>query len=294
MTRSLRARIGTELVAAGCDGWCWAHPVGEEAAGVGVGADSQTSISSMYKVHLLAAFCLAVDRGLLNPLDAVTLSADDGPVGTPGVGLFADPVTMSLRDLVRQMVVLSDSIAARVLQRRLPPGLVGEVVSLANLEDTTIVAPGTTESELPALPEDGSAASEAIRLLAYYPRVRQDPAAYRSVSTPRQLCRLLDWIWTGPDLTGVSRAFTRTVLGQQVWGHRIPSGFPAGGVRFHGKTGTIGPVRGEVSVVAVDEEAPIVVAVITRSARSGPNLAAADAAIGRIARLLVDELRMSR
>ena len=33
MTRSLRARIGTELVAAGCDGWCWAHPVGEEAAG---------------------------------------------------------------------------------------------------------------------------------------------------------------------------------------------------------------------------------------------------------------------
>ena len=56
-------------------------------------------------------------------------------------------------------------------------------------------------------------------------------------------------------------------------------------VRFHGKTGTIGPVRGEVSVVAVDEEAPIVVAVITRSARSGPNLAAADAAIGRIAEL---------
>ena len=47
-------------------------------------------------------------------------------------------------------------------------------------------------------------------------------------------------------------------------------------------------------MVAVDEEAPIVVAVITRSARSGPNLAAADAAIGRIARLLVDELRMSR
>ena len=43
------------------------------------------------------------------------------------MGLFADPVTMSLRDLVRQMVVLSDSIAARVLQRRLPPGLVGEV-----------------------------------------------------------------------------------------------------------------------------------------------------------------------
>ena len=108
MTRSLRARIGTELVAAGCDGWCWAHPVGEEAAGVGVGADSQTSISSMYKVHLLAAFCLAVDRGLLNPLDAVTLSADDGPVGTPGVGLFADPVTMSLRDLVlHKWMVLS-------------------------------------------------------------------------------------------------------------------------------------------------------------------------------------------
>ena len=36
-------------------------------------------------------------------------------------------------------------------------------------------------------------------------------------------------------------------------------------------------------MVAVDEEAPIVVAVITRSVRSGPNLAAADAAIGRIA-----------
>lgn len=294
MGRNVRERITTELATAGCDGWCWAHPVGDAAGGLGFGGDSPTSISSMYKVHLLAAFCLACDRGELDPRRQMTVSADDGPRGTPGVGQFADPVALSLRDLVRQMIMISDSVAARALYKLLPPGAISEVIALAGLSDTVIVAPGTSAADLPELPQDGSAASEAIRLLVTYPRVTQDPAAYRSVSTPRQLCRLLDWLWTGPDLSRESREFARTVLGQQVWGHRIASGFPAEGVSFHGKTGTIGPVRGEISVVVADGEPPVVVAVITRSARSGPNLASADAAIGRVARLLVDELRLRR
>lgn len=292
MTRAgLRADVEALLVAAGCDGWSWAHPLGAESAGVGVGEDTVVSISSMYKTHLLAAFCLAGDRGLLDPGERITVAPTDGPGGTPGIAMFSDPLTLSLRDLARQMMAVSDSVAARVLHRFLPQGALPEVLRRAGLDATTIVAPGTREEELPPLPDDGSAATEAIRLLVTFPNVANDPAAYRSVSSPRELCRLLDWLWSGRELSETARDFARTVLGQQVYRHRIPSGFPAEGVGFHGKTGTIGPVRGEMSVVTIEGETPIVVAVITRSARGGANLAAADITVGRVARRLVDEIR---
>lgn len=292
MTRTgLRADVEALLVAAGCDGWGWAHPLGAESAGVGVGEDTVVSISSMYKTHLLAAFCLASDRGLLDPGERITVAPTDGPGGTPGIATLSDPLTLSLRDLARQMMALSDSVAARVLHRLLPEGALAEVLRRAGLSATTIVAPGTSEGELPPLPDDGSAATEAIRLLVTYPNVANDPAAYRSVSSPRELCRLLDWLWSGRELSETARDFARTVLGQQVYRHRIPSGFPAEGVGFQGKTGTIGPVRGEMSVVTIEGETPIVVSVITRSARGGANLAAADITVGRVARRLVDEIR---
>ena len=80
------------------------------------------------------------------------------------------------------------------------------------------------------------------------------------------------------------------MLSQQAWTHRIPSAFPADGVRFSGKTGTIGPIRGEVSLISIVHETPIAVSVVTRSARVGTNLPKSDLAIGNIARILVNEL----
>jgi beta-lactamase class A len=58
-----------------------------------------------------------------------------------------------------------------------------------------------------------------------------------------------------------------------------------------GKTGTIGPIRNEIAVVAFPEETPVAVSVFTRAARSDVYLPIVDRAIGQAAGIAVTALR---
>ncbi len=62
-------------------------------------------------------------------------------------------------------------------------------------------------------------------------------------------------------------------------------------MRTSGKTGTLPTVRNEVGVVEYPDGGRYAVAVFTRSASTSQKNAAADAVIGRAARLAVDALR---
>jgi beta-lactamase class A len=86
----------------------------------------------------------------------------------------------------------------------------------------------------------------------------------------------------------------RQLLGKQIWQHRIRAGFPYAGVQVAGKTGTIGAIRNEVSVVSFPGEVPIAVSVFTFAARADLALPAVDAAIASAARIAVTDLRSGR
>jgi len=289
----LQEDIGSILATAGCDGWAAARLLGSQGPCLGRGQDEHIAIASMYKLHVLGAFCLAVDAGAIDPRLRLEVTARAGAPGMIGLGMFDDPVSISIRDLARLMIMVSDSAAAHTLLRIIPQSFLDRVLSSARLHNTTIIVPDIAAAHLPDFPQDSSAASETIRLLAQAPNAPTDYCAYRATSTTKELCRMLDWFFTTDELSTPSRAFAAKVLGQQVFTHRIPSGFPAADVSFAGKTGTIGPIRGETSLISIPGEVPIVVSVVTRSARIGANLPAADVAIGRIARLLVDEIRLA-
>lgn len=102
---------------------------------------------------------------------------------------------------------------------------------------------------------------------------------------------MLSGIWTDAVASPRSCLSMRAILGQQIWPHRIRSGFPFADVAVAGKTGTIGPIRNEAAVVEVPGEVPIAVSVFTRAARSDVYLPMVDAAIGRAAYLAVNEVR---
>ena len=91
-----------------------------------------------------------------------------------------------------------------------------------------------------------------------------------------------------------SCALIRRLMAAQAWQHRIRAGFPSAGVRVAGKTGTVGAVRNEVSVVEFEGEAPVAVAVFTHAARADALLPRVDAAIAECARIAVTELRSGR
>jgi beta-lactamase class A len=286
----LRDRVTDELTAAGCDGWLWAQVTGAPETGRGLLPDATVPTASMYKLHVLGAVCRAFDTGDLDPAARVTADPAAGPSWAVGLTQFADPVEMSVRDLVRQMIMVSDNLAARQLLGLLPTTALADVAAAVGLRHTTVVDPRSPAGQLPPVPAGSTGAEDAVRHVGTDPDAVAEPSLFFSTSTARELCATLDW-FRGPDLSPGTAAYARGVLGSQVLRSRIPSGFPATGVTFHGKTGTVGAFRGETAEVAVAGEPAVTVSVMVRSARSGSNLPGVDASIGRLARILVDDVR---
>ncbi|MDG3012933.1 serine hydrolase [Rhodococcus sp. D2-41] len=287
-------RVDDALADAGCDGWWHAELLDGGGARVGSGSDTPVVLTSMYKVPLLVAACRQVDRGELDLRAKVTVTPSQCTPGPTGLSLFADEVTLSWRDLLRSMIAVSDNAAADVVLGRV--GLPEVESALADLRLTaTVVRGGARDAQDLAVADLGARDWEdAFHLLATDPNAQSGHAfdpSYVSASTPRELCLLLRAIWSDEAASAASCAFMRELLGQQVWRHRIASGFPFAGVSIAGKTGTIGAVRAEMAVVTVHGEPPIAVAVVARSVRAQPELPAVDAVIGTVARLAVNHLR---
>lgn len=291
--------VRAELASAGCDGWCYAELVDRPGAGlgigIGIGEDVPVVVASMYKLHLMVAVCRAASAGALDLTRRVVITPGEHTPGPTGFALFADDVQVSVRDLVRMMITVSDNTAAEVVQRLLPSGALDETLSALGVE-TTVIRGGVGDQQRLTVSELGARDWEdAAHLLATDPatdRLHAYDPAYVSHSTPRALCRVMRAIWTDIASDPEQCAFMREVLGQQIWPHRIASGFPLASTSVAGKTGTIGRIRAETAVVEPDGEPPVAVCVVTRAARADAVLPVVDASIGRIARILVNEVRM--
>ena len=287
--------IRARFAAAGVRGWLHAVPVG--AAGgreVEVDADEPVVMASVYKLPLLVAFCRAVDDGKLDPVERVELLPAGRTAGPTGISAMSDPVTMSWRDLARLMIAVSDNAAADALLDAVGQPLVQDTLRALGLRATS-VGGGTREIYRTLIRDTGAAdLPEAMARVADNDRpvtsTAFDPLR-SSATTARDMTRLLTAIWTDAAASAAQCGFMRTVLGQQVWPHRLSSGFPRPAVRVAGKTGTLGPLRHEVGVVQYRDEPPVAVAVLTRAARAELHLPGADAVIGSVARLAVNSLR---
>lgn len=291
MTDELRA-LFTEV---GVTGWVHARRIGVDAADdIDLDADEPVVMASVYKLPLLVAFCRAIDDGVTDPRVMVTLDPADRTPGATGISAMSDPVTASWRDLARSMIVVSDNAAGDALLDEVGLDRVRSTLDALGLAATRIE--GGTRDVYRALTADTGAAdlAAAMDLLADNGRIVRsrvlDPLLASS-TTARDMTGLLAAIWTDVAASPAQCTFMRTVLAQQIWPHRISSGFPYPGVLVAGKTGTLGPLRHEVGVVHHANEHPIAVAVLTRAARADPNQPRVDAAIGAAAAAAVHRLR---
>lgn len=288
-------QVRAELAFAGCDGWCYAERIDRSGTGLGLGQDVPVVMASMYKLHLMVAACRAAASGALDLSHRVTITPADHTPGPTGFALFADDVEVSVRDLVRMMITVSDNTSAEAVHHLLPEGALEETISALDLE-ATVIREGVGDQQQLTISELGARDwQDAAHLLATDPaadRLHAYDPAYVSHSTARALCQLMRAIWTDIASDPPQCAFMRQVLGQQIWPHRIASGFPLASTAVAGKTGTIGRIRAETAVVQPDGEPPVAVCVVTRAARADAALPLVDASIGRIARILVNEVRM--
>jgi beta-lactamase class A len=287
--------IRAQFASAGVRGWLHARSVEPDATtDVALDADAPVVMASVYKLPVLVAFCRAVDEGHLDPAEPVRLLPSQRTPGITGVAGMSDPVVMSRRDLARSMITVSDNAAGDALLDALTLQRVNHTLLALGLSATRVQ--GGTRDIHRTLTQDTGALDlpEAMEMLRDNDRLITSTAfdpLLSSATTARDMTSLLAAIWTDTAASPQQCHFMRTVLSQQVWPHRLSSGFSYSGVRVAGKTGTLGALRHEVGVIHHQHEPAITVAVLTQAARADQHLPRVDAVIGTSARTAVTALR---
>lgn len=296
----MRASVTDEITALfagiGTRAYLHVHEVGVASpAVVDVDADAPVAIASVVKILIAVAFGRAVSTGLIDPAQRAEVPARLRVGGTGTTG-FADPVELSLRDLARLMMALSDNAATDVVLAHVGRPAVQAVADDLGLGATRLRA-SMEDGHLAAMaalgltdPRDIDGQLERVDPDAIWRLAWLDPAR-ANCSTAREIGTLLAAIWTDAAGPADACAFVRGVMAEQVVDARIPSGFPIDGVHVAGKTGTLPAIRNEAGVITYPDGRAYAAAIFTRAQTLSPRRPDIDAAIGRAARLAVDALR---
>ncbi|MCF6521780.1 serine hydrolase [Streptomyces sp. JJ36] len=260
----------------------------------GVEADRPVVLASVVKVLLVLEFARQAARGQLDPAERALVRAPERLGGTGTAGC-ADDVEMSLRDLARFALSVSDNSAADVLFRRVGADTVQSLARELGLIRTRVL--GGPRLLLESMLEDVGAASaeEFAASLPALPAERfralriLDPAR-TNASTAREMTRLLALVWT--DRAGPPRACARlrSLMTEQVSRSRLEAGFPEQ-VTVAAKSGTLPGVRNEIGVASYPDGGRYAVAVCTETESLTTRRPDLDAAMGAAAHTAVSRLR---
>ena len=264
----------------------------DTGADVGHRPDEPSVMASVFKVPILVTLLRAADEGSVDLTEQVTVPTENRAPGPTGVSVMTDPVTLSWRDLARWMIVVSDNAATDVVLERVGIDNVNAAMKELGLTSTEIKV--DCRGLFATVLEDAGVSS--------YDEFPTQPTAeeldtWRALrpletnhTTPRDMTQLLTLLWTDRAASPEQCELGRQILLQQVWPHRLASGFPEDDVVTGGKTGTLPRVRNEAGVVLRADGRRFAVVTFTTSTSTSQKNPAADAVIGRAARIAVDAL----
>lgn len=261
---------------------------------VGMRADEQVVIASVFKILLVLEFARQAVAGQVDPTERVLVCAEDrlGGWGTAGC---ADDVELSLRDLAYFAMSVSDNTAADLLMRRVGPDVVPLLAAELGLTRTRVV--GGPRQVLESMFADVGARDAAgfARAFSTLPeeRIRAlrvfDPE-HTTSSTSREITRLLTLIWRDEAGPPAACAMVRDLMAQQMFWTRLPSGFPPD-VRVAAKTGTLPGLHIEAGVAEYPDGGRYAIAVFAQTQRLNTRRIDVDLAMGAAARAAVEALR---
>ena len=286
------AELDDVFARAGATGRLHAREIGTDRE-VGLGADEPVVLASTFKVPVaLEVFAQAAD-GELDLTERVGVPVEGRAPGPSGLSVFAHEAEVSLHDLARSMITVSDNAATDVVCDRVGLDRVAARLAALGLDEVVIpddcrgiVATVFVDAARAGLPGDAFPDDPEVLL-----GLRALDPLQTDRGTPRAMTRLLELIWTDAAGPAQACAQVREVMGQQVWPHRLTAGFPAD-VTVAGKTGTLPSQHNEVGVVGYPDGRSFAVAVYVRSQRFELRQPLLDRAIGDAARIAVDALRV--
>lgn len=225
-------------------------------------ASERFAMCSTFKAALAAAVLERVDRGTIALDERIAFNKGDMVPYAPVTELALDRGWMTVDDLARAAVQVSDNVAANLLIERLG-GLDAFNGFLRRAGDRT----SRLDRMEPELNEN----------------VQDDP---RDTTTPLAMATLLNTLLRGDVLSPASRKrLTDVLLGTRTGEARIPAGLPSGWRAGH-KTGTCGSAYNDIAVLWPPQGPPYMLTIyLDRPGVEGPQ---AEAAIAEVARLSVE------
>lgn len=290
LERDLLVGIGALLEEAGMEGSVHARVLGRpDIVEIRREEGRVLPAASLYKLPLVVAFVRAVDAGALDPREQVRLEPGERTRGGTGLSVLQDPVSMSWRDLAKMAVTVSDNAAGDALLARLGAARLEEMLDELGLSDTHVRGGARLTLDL--------LAQESARSVVTPADVHVGPDSSAldphlvSVTSAADMLRLVELLWSDRAASGPGCEFVRLCLSQQVWAHRFAGAFSYPGVSIAAKTGSLGPLRHEVGAVSHSGEPPVLISVLTKSARRDSAVPRADAVLGAVAGEVVQFLR---
>ena len=277
--------------------WLHAREIDGERS-LGVDPSTPVVTASVFKVPVAVELARQASAGDVDLTERVTVPDHDKVASPFGLAAHRDPVQASYRDLAQLMMVISDNVATDIVLDRVGKANVAALLEQLGLEGTAVPqscreALGTIEEDLglPYRDDERELATVSVdRLQAL--RALSPPDTCRT--TPEDITRLLAMVWRDEAAPPEACALVRGWMGDQIWPHRLTSGFPDDAVTVSGKTGTLPLVRNEVGVVELPDGARYAVGVFTRADDPTSNAPHLDALIGWAAAEAVAQLRGER
>lgn len=257
---------------------------------VGERSDDLVVTASTYKTGVLLELARQASKGELALSDRVRVPASRRTLGPTGLSVMMDDVDISVGDLAFWMMCVSDNTATDVLQELVGTDRINKTFADLGLSSTYLE--GDCHHLISTLVEDAGEYWPGTPSLTpeEISRCRSLNAPLTNRTTPREATNLLRQIWNDEAGTPEACEEVRRIMGLQVWPHRLSSAF-GDGVKVSGKTGTFIGIRNEIGVVEYPDGGRYAAAVFVTTEDLEWHKPAADAVIGTVARLAIEELR---
>ena len=244
------------FTAAGCRGLLCATDL-TGGRSVELDADEPVAAASVVKLGIAVEFWRQVAAGGIDPTGRVRVRPPQSTPGPTGLSNFQDGAELSLRDLVRMMLVISDTAATDIVLARVGLPAVNATMRALGLRDTVLA--GSIRQIIDTIGQDLGFA---------------DYAAFRSAAES-----------SPPEVVAALRQRLPEV--SAMWA----VGFPFEVSVAAKSGGLMGVIRNEVGVVSYPDGGRYAVAVFTRADRPFDREHDIDQAIGAAAARAVRELR---
>ena len=272
----------------------------ESGRRVGFNSTERFPMASTYKIPIAVQLLHLVDQGTISLDRMIDLKASDFH---PGSGMLTEllsrsGVSLSVRNLLELMLVLSDNSATDLLLRLAGgPEAVTARMRAMGIADLDIHRPTVkmiADSEGYALPPEREWTPDLFQKLYEGTTEESRKASLRSFQTdprdsssPEAMAMLLERIWRGAGLKTESRALLLDIMERCQTGRaRIKGILPPGTVVVH-KTGTFSGITNDVGIITLPQDAGhVAIAVFVKSSEKTP--AERERSIAQVSRAVYD------